>query len=101
MEVTDLDGHDGMIFVFDEPGVHRFWMKNTVMALTAAWFAPDGAFVEAHDMAPCPPDSDRCPSYGPDEEVSHVLEVPRGDVERLGIGVGSVLVEVDGPCTPD
>jgi len=100
MGVTDLDGHDGMIFVFDEPGVHTFWMKDTVMPLSAAWFAPDGAFVAAFDMDPCTPDTTRCPSFGPPDVVTHVLEVPQGDFERLGIGDGSVLQSVGAPCAP-
>lgn len=100
MGVTDLAGRDGMIFVYDEPGTLSFWMKDTVMSLSAAWFAADGAFISAFDMAPCPAGTDRCRTYWPGDPALHVLEVPQGDLVRLGIGPGSTLIEFDGPCAP-
>jgi uncharacterized membrane protein (UPF0127 family) len=100
MGVTDLGGRDGMIFVFEAAGVHGFWMKNTVMPLSAAWFGPDGALVGTFDMAPCPATETNCPTYGPSAEALHVLEVPEGDLVRLGIGPGARLERVGEPCDP-
>jgi uncharacterized membrane protein (UPF0127 family) len=101
MRVTDLDGRDGMIFLFPGTSADRFWMRNTVMPLTAVWFGPDGAFLDALDMEPCPSDASTCPSYGPGLPASHVLELPLGGADRLGIGAGSVLVSVGGMCPTD
>lgn len=98
MAVTDLDGKDGMIFVFDPAETVGFWMKNTVMPLSAAFFGPDGAFLGRYDMPPCPADEPNCPSYGPNAPTAHVLEVPMGDLERLGISDGAVLTGVGDPC---
>lgn len=98
MDVTDLAGLDGMLFDFDGPSVDRFWMRNTVMPLTAVWFAPDGSFVDAQDMTPCPDTSTSCPTYGPGLPADYVLELQQGDDKRLGIGAGSVLESVGGPC---
>lgn len=99
MGVTDLAGLDGMLFDFDGPSVDRFWMRNTVMPLTAVWFAPDGSFLDAQDMAPCPDTSTSCPTYGPGLPADSVLELLQGDDKRLGIGAGAVLESVGGPCT--
>src|SRR5690606_36872023 len=33
--------HEGMLFVFEMPAVQCFWMKNTVLPLTAAFVADD------------------------------------------------------------
>ena len=100
MNVTGLDGHDGMLFVFDAPGVQDFWMRNTLLSLSAAWFGGDGSFRASFDMDPCPADVAECPLYGPNDPVLHVLEVPQGDLARLGIGVGAVLESVGPPCEP-
>lgn len=100
MGVTDLAGHDGMLFVFDGREPQRFWMRNTPLPLSAAWFGADGSFSAAFDMDPCLPEADDCQRYGPDRPVLHVLEVPRGNLDRLGIGPGARLAEVGGPCAP-
>jgi len=100
MGVTDLAGLDGMIFVYDTPGVLPFWMKDTVMPLSAAWFADGGAYIAAKEMAPCAAGTEQCPSYGPSVSARYVLEVPQGDLTRFGIGPGSTLVEYAGPCEP-
>ena len=55
MEVRDpsLGGYDGMLFVFDQDEQVGFWMRNTPMPLSIAYFDGDGRFVSASDMAPC------------------------------------------------
>ena len=98
MAVTDLGGYDGMMFAFDQSRPEPFWMKDTVMALSAAWFAPDGAFVASVDMAPCAPSVPVCPNYGPPDPALHVLEVPQGALSRLQIGPGARLESVSAPC---
>lgn len=98
MDVTDLAGLDGMLFDFDGPSVDRFWMRNTVMPLTAVWFAPGGLFVDAEDMTPCPDSSTSCPTYGPGLPADYVLELQQGDDKRFGIGAGSVLESVGSAC---
>jgi hypothetical protein len=44
--------HEGMLFVFHQPGVQCFWMKNTLLPLTAAFVADDGTIVNLADMQP-------------------------------------------------
>ena len=43
---------EGMIFVFDQPAQQCFWMKNTLLPLTAAFVADDGRIVNLADMKP-------------------------------------------------
>lgn len=90
MEVTDLGGADGMAFVYETPSTSAFWMRNTVMPLSIAFFADDGAFVSAADMTPClsGPDS-ACDRYPPDNAFTTAVEVPIGRLAELGIGAGS------------
>lgn len=42
---------EGMLFVFEHPGVQCFWMKDTTLPLTAAFLADDGAIVNLVDIS--------------------------------------------------
>lgn len=80
----------GMFFLFNDGGVHQFWMKNTMIPLDMIWLDPDGKvlFVSA-DTPPCK--ADPCRSYGPTTPAANVLELAGGLAKKEGIVVGSVL----------
>jgi uncharacterized protein len=96
MEVTDLGGYAGMLFVFGSETESSFYMRNTPMPLSIAWFDNEGEFVSATDMEPC---ADRlgCPTYPSGAPARFALEVSQGELETLGIGDGSSL-RVGGSC---
>lgn len=95
MGVTDLGaGMAGMLFAFDAPRDGTFWMRNTPMPLSIAFLAGDGSLVSSTDMAPCG-DRQDCPSYGATAPYSWALEVPRGDLARLGVLDDGATVDVD------
>jgi uncharacterized membrane protein (UPF0127 family) len=100
MQVTSLGGADGMLFRFGADHSGSFWMKDTVLPLSIAFFAGDGAFVSATDMEPCPPASESCPLYQADGPYSDALEVVQGDLASLGVGPGSRLSVTDRSCQP-
>jgi len=91
MNQTDLRGYDAMVFRFPSPSRGRFFMRNTLIPLSIAFFDSSGRFVSATDMEPCPDDVDPCPTYGAEAPYVHAIEVAQGDLPRLGIGPGSVL----------
>jgi uncharacterized membrane protein (UPF0127 family) len=43
---------EGMLFVFEQPSVQCFWMKNTLLPLTAAFVEDDGTITNLADMKP-------------------------------------------------
>jgi uncharacterized membrane protein (UPF0127 family) len=43
---------DGMLFIFDEPGYHSIWMKNTLIPLSVAFVDKDGVILNIADMEP-------------------------------------------------
>ena len=92
----NLPEKTGMLFVFPETAPHHFWMKNTMIPLDMIWMDEAGrvAFVSAH-TPPCK--ADPCPTYGPDSQVSQVLEIAGGLAEKEGIRAGSVLKLTDTP----
>lgn len=99
MEVTerDLGGYDGMLFEFDAETSGGFWMRNSPLPLSIAFFDVDGTFVSATDMAPCS-DSASCPSYASEGPYASALEVPAGRLDELGVGDGSSIEVTAAVC---
>ena len=48
----EMPGNEGMLFIFEKPAIQCFWMKNTLIPLTAAFVADDGTIVNLADMQP-------------------------------------------------
>lgn len=92
----DLGGYDAMVFDFGGEVTGPFWMRRTPLPLTVAFFAADGRFLGARDMAPCG-DRPDCPLYDPPAPYRYALEVPRGGLGRLGGGAGARL-QLGGRC---
>jgi uncharacterized membrane protein (UPF0127 family) len=83
---TNLPADSGMAFLFPEPTAASFWMKDTLIPLSIAFWDEDGAIVAILDMQPCP--DDECPSYDPGVDVVGALEVNQGFFDEHGIDVG-------------
>ena len=77
---------EGMLFVFEQPSQQCFWMKNTLLPLTAAFVADDGTIVNLEDMKPQTTDS-HCSS----KPVRFVLEMNQGWFEKKGLKSGFKL----------
>ena len=94
MGVTDpeLGGRAGMVFSFPTDIRAGFWMKNTLLPLSIAWFNADGGFVSSADMQPCPAGTRICSSYSAKGPYRTAIEVPLGGLESLGLVVGSRMV---------
>ncbi len=68
---------DGMLFVFREPTRGGFWMKNTLVPLTIAFYNADGERVRKLSMTPCRIES--CPIYDPRRTYRFALELRASD----------------------
>jgi uncharacterized membrane protein (UPF0127 family) len=98
MEVTDLGGYPGMLFVWDADSSSSFYMRNTPTPLSIAWFTAGGELVSTADMEPCGDRTD-CPTYSPGGRHRFALEVPQGQLAGMGVADGSSLA-VGGECAP-
>ena len=78
--------HEGMLFVFEQPGVQCFWMKDTLIPLTAAFLADDGRIGILADMQPL---DER--SHCSTEPVRYVLEMNQGWFQSKHIQPGSKI----------
>ena len=80
---TELEG--GMLFVFDHPGRHPFWMKNTLIPLDIIWMDEDKEIVFiSRNVQPCKVDP--CEVIDPGADASYVLEVNAGMASDLRAG---------------
>jgi uncharacterized membrane protein (UPF0127 family) len=86
MHRKQMPQHEGMLFVFDQPSVQCFWMKDTLLPLTAAFIADDGELVNLVDMKPHALDS-HCSA----KPVRYVLEMNQGWFAKRGIKPGTKL----------
>ena len=82
----DMPQSEGMLFVFEQASVQCFWMKNTLLPLTAAFVANDGTIVNLADMKPRTTES-HCSK----EPVRYVLEMNQGWFGKKGIKAGFKL----------
>jgi len=82
----DMPTHEGMLFIFEEPQKLCFWMKNTLLPLTAAFVDDDGAIVNLVDMQPQSTDS-----HCSEKPVRYVLEMNQGWFAKKKIGKGYKL----------
>ena len=81
-----LGPDEGMAFVF--PGAVRvgFWMKDTRIPLSIAFWGPAGRIVSIMDMLPCR--ADPCASFRPATAFVGALEVNMGFFRHHGVDVG-------------
>jgi uncharacterized membrane protein (UPF0127 family) len=81
-----LSPYDGMAFVWGEPVVSSFWMKDTLIPLSIAFWDDDGRIISILAMDPCT--QDPCPTYGPDEPFVGAVEVDQGVLDERGVALG-------------
>jgi uncharacterized protein len=86
MHRREMPQMEGMLFVFEHAAPQCFWMKNTLLPLTAAFVADDGSIVNLADMKPQTTDS-HCSA----KPVRFVLEMNQGWFARKGLKAGSKL----------
>lgn len=82
----DMPASEGMLFIFEQAGVQCFWMKNTLLPLTAAFVGDDGSIINLADMKP-----QTTESHCSKQPVRYVLEMNQGWFARKGIKAGFKL----------
>jgi uncharacterized membrane protein (UPF0127 family) len=86
MHRKEMPQHEGMLFVFDQPSVQCFWMKNTLLPLAMAFVADDGTIVNVAEAKPLSLDS-----HCSEKPVRFVLEMNQGWFTRKGLQPGNKL----------
>lgn len=83
----DMPRHEGMLFVFPDKTRQCFWMKNTLLPLTAAFLDDDGTIVNLADMVPQTTDP-HCSA----RPVRYVLEVNQGWFAKARVKSGDRIL---------
>ena len=76
----------GMLFVFENDQILRFWMKNTPTPLSIAFITKEGKIRDIFDMTPYSLSNTVSTGY-----VRYALEVPQGWFSKVGIEKGDYL----------
>jgi len=79
----------GMAFLFPTDTRGRFWMKDTSIPLSIAFWGRSGRILRIFDMAPC--SADPCRVYDPHVAFRGALEVNRGAFKRWGVRPGAAV----------
>ena len=83
--------NEGMLFVFETATRQCFWMKNTLLPLSAAFIDDEGRIVNIADMAPQSLDS-----HCSDQPVRFVLEMNQGWFAKKGLQKGARIGGITG-----
>ena len=92
---TNMNDGEAMLFVFPFPHRTGFYMKNTLVPLSAAYIDPKGTILEIHDLQP----KNLTPVDADSDQIQFVLEVPLGWFKRNGVNVGAVITSEQGSLT--
>lgn len=83
MNRATLPKDQGMLFVFERPAMHCFWMRNTLIPLSIAFIQQDGKIVNIKDMQP-QTETTHCP----EAPISYALEMNQGWFRQKNIKPG-------------
>ena len=88
-----MSDDEGMIFIFDRPDRHCFWMRNTLIPLSIAFLDAQGRILQINDMEP---ESEEL--HCALRPASFAIEVNQGWFAERGIRAGMTsMVRADRP----
>ena len=85
-----LPADSGMVFVYPSDHTGGYWMKNTLIPLSIAFYDASGRIVRILDMKPCR--ADPCRVYDPGVAYRGALEVNQGAFRRWSVEEGDRIV---------
>ncbi len=80
----------GMLFVFDGPGRHCMWMRNTLLPLAVAFMDERGRIINVEEMAP-QTDDNHCAA----KPAKFALEMNGGWFKMRGFGAGTTIAGIE------
>jgi uncharacterized membrane protein (UPF0127 family) len=89
MGVEEMGENSGMVFLEEEPVQGSFWMKDTLLPLSIAFWDEAGEILAILDMEPCR--EEVCPFYDPGVVWIGALEVNQGFFEENGVETGDTV----------
>ncbi len=90
----ELPYNEGMLFVYEKPGIYSLWMLNMQFPLDMIWFDEDGNVIQiGTGVPPCKSalETVTCTLTSSDNNSLYILEVTAGFIEKFGITNNSKL----------
>lgn len=87
MNVKKLEQNEGMFFVYSQPALVSFWMKNTFIPLDIAFISPEGVVLQIAQMYPHSEIAVRSASAN----ILYTLEMNQGWFSKNNIKTGDKL----------
>jgi uncharacterized membrane protein (UPF0127 family) len=84
-----LADNAGMAFTYSSPTDAPFWMKDTTIPLSIAFWNRQGRIVDMLDMDPCT--SESCPLYRSDAPFVGAVEVNQGYFDQHEVRTGDTV----------
>jgi uncharacterized membrane protein (UPF0127 family) len=89
MNRKSIGDAEGMLFIFPEPEVQSFWMKNTLIPLDLIFIEENFSVVKITYAVPCA--NQLCPGYSSDLPVKYVLEVNGNLTKEMRISTARII----------
>ncbi len=86
---NELKENEAMLFIFDFPAKHEFWMKGMRFPIDILWLDRD--FQIVHIAPQISPDTYPKTSFSPEKEALYVLETVSGFSSKNGLKVGDKI----------
>lgn len=86
---TSLASDAAMLFVFPEPDIYEFWMKDMQFPIDIVWIQDD-TVVDLVTLPP-PKKGESPARHLPKVRAEYVLEIQAGLAKQAGISTGSVI----------
>jgi uncharacterized membrane protein (UPF0127 family) len=87
-----LAEYEAMLFVFEDEGKHKFWMKDMKFPIDIIWISDDKRVVDIeNNLQPCN-SGQFCSTYEPDGNSLYVLETASGFAQKFGIAKGTLVI---------
>jgi len=84
-----LPVNTGLLFVFDKPEFHQFWMKDMLFSIDIIWISADYKVVDITKNA----SPETFPEFfTPREKAQYVLEVNAGFSDKKNIKIGDSVI---------
>ena len=86
-----LGGAAAMVFVFAGDTTAGFWMKDTPLPLSIAWYPPTARWCRPPTWSPCPDGTADCPVYAARRALPLRRGGSPGALDGLGLVEGSTI----------
>ncbi len=81
-----LGANQGMVFLFERPGMQCMWMRNTLIPLSVAFIDDRGRVINVEEMA-AQTDDNHCAA----KPATYALEMNKGWFSKHGIAAGAQI----------